>query len=88
MSNFYLGKAGGWAKIIVGGIEDTTLKLLANLYKYLVTTFTSWLSSTQPSKEKFKTAKLAVYVSQYGELIDNPNILILSKSTCFTKALV
>lgn len=63
MSNFYLGKAGCWAKIIVGGIEDTTLKLLTNRYKYLVTAFTSWLSSTQPSKEKFETAKLAVYVN-------------------------
>lgn len=30
MSNFYLGEAEGWAKIIVGGIGDTTLKLLTN----------------------------------------------------------
>lgn len=63
MSNFYLEKAEGWAKIIVGGIGDTTLKLLTNQYKYLGTAFTSWLSSTQPSKEKFETAKLAVYVN-------------------------
>lgn len=56
-------KAEGWAKMIVGGIEDTTLKLLTNRYKYLITAFTSWLSSTQPSKEKFEIAKLAVYVN-------------------------
>lgn len=87
MSNFYLGKAEGWAKIIVGGIEDTTLKLLTNRYKYLVTAFTSRLLINTTFQREIWNSKISC-LCQYGELIGNSNILILSNSTCFTKALV